>query len=78
HTTALHRQSSCPPFAAMLILSLQPVSTPKMSFPIECQYVTFNSAIRAWRRFRWKFIGLRETMEELREDALWLKERQKT
>lgn len=29
----------------------------------------------AWRRFRRKFIGLRETFEELREDALWLREK---
>jgi hypothetical protein len=28
----------------------------------------------AWRRFRRNFIGLRETLEELHEDALWLKE----
>lgn len=29
----------------------------------------------AWRRFRRKFVGLRETIEELREDAIWLRER---
>jgi hypothetical protein len=29
----------------------------------------------AWRRFRRNFIGLRETLEELREDVLWLKEK---
>jgi hypothetical protein len=28
----------------------------------------------AWRRFRRNFVGLRETLEELREDVLWLKE----
>ena len=28
----------------------------------------------AWRRFRRKFIGLRETLEELREDTTWLHE----
>ena len=28
----------------------------------------------AWRRFRRRFIGLRETLEELREDLLWLRE----
>jgi hypothetical protein len=28
----------------------------------------------AWRRFWRKFTGLRETMEELREDMLWLRE----
>lgn len=29
----------------------------------------------AWRRFCRKFIGLRETIEELREDMVWLKEK---
>jgi uncharacterized membrane protein YqjE len=29
----------------------------------------------AWRRFRRNFLGLRETLEELREDALWLREK---
>ena len=29
----------------------------------------------AWRRFRRNFVGLRETLEELREDILWLKEK---
>jgi uncharacterized membrane protein YqjE len=29
----------------------------------------------AWRRFRRRFIGLRETLEELREDVLWLQEK---
>ena len=29
----------------------------------------------AWRRFRRDFIGLRETLEELREDAAWLNEK---
>jgi hypothetical protein len=28
----------------------------------------------AWRRFQRNFVGLRETFEELREDAVWLKE----
>jgi hypothetical protein len=28
----------------------------------------------AWRRFRRNFLGLKETIEELREDAVWLKE----
>jgi hypothetical protein len=28
----------------------------------------------AWRRFWRKFTGLRETMEELREDSIWLRE----
>jgi uncharacterized membrane protein YqjE len=29
----------------------------------------------AWRRFRRRFIGLQETLEELREDLLWLREK---
>ncbi|MEN6459034.1 MAG: phage holin family protein [Thermoguttaceae bacterium] len=29
----------------------------------------------AWRRFRRKFVGLRETLEELREDMTWLAEK---
>jgi len=29
----------------------------------------------AWRRFRRRFLGLRETIEELREDAEWLREK---
>jgi hypothetical protein len=29
----------------------------------------------AWRRFRRRFIGLQETLEELREDLLWLQEK---
>ena len=28
----------------------------------------------AWRRFRREFVGLEETLEELREDLLWLRE----
>lgn len=28
----------------------------------------------AWRRFRRAFVGLEETLEELREDMLWLRE----
>ena len=28
----------------------------------------------AWRRFRRRFVGLQETLEELHEDALWLGE----
>ena len=39
--------------------------------------LAFGGGYCAWRRFRRKFIGLRETMEELREDALWLKEGRK-
>jgi hypothetical protein len=29
----------------------------------------------AWRRFRRSFLGLRETLEEMREDVLWMKEK---
>ncbi len=32
----------------------------------------------AWRRFRRQFIGLRETIEELREDVVWLREARET
>ncbi|MFH1923799.1 MAG: phage holin family protein, partial [Planctomycetota bacterium] len=28
----------------------------------------------AWRRFRREFVGLEETLEELREDLVWLRE----
>jgi hypothetical protein len=28
----------------------------------------------AWRRFRRRFIGLQETLEELREDRVWIDE----
>ena len=28
----------------------------------------------AWRRFRRRFVGLEETLEELREDLVWLQE----
>lgn len=28
----------------------------------------------AWRRFRRQFVGLEETLEELREDAAWIKQ----
>ena len=27
----------------------------------------------AWRRFRRRFVGLEQTLEELREDAVWLR-----
>jgi hypothetical protein len=29
----------------------------------------------AWRRFRRNFLGLRETLEELHEDAVWFREK---
>jgi hypothetical protein len=32
------------------------------------------AASLAWRRFQRKFTGLRETLEELREDLVWLRE----
>ena len=31
----------------------------------------------AWRRFRRHVVGLRETLEELREDLVWLREKKK-
>jgi hypothetical protein len=33
-----------------------------------------TSASFAWRRFRRQFIGLQETLEELKEDQVWLEE----
>jgi hypothetical protein len=32
-------------------------------------------SLLAWRRFRRSFVGLAETLEELREDLLWLREK---
>lgn len=32
-------------------------------------------ACLAWRRFRRRFVGLQETLEELQEDMLWLREK---
>ena len=32
------------------------------------------AAVLAWRRFRRRFLGMQETLEELREDLVWLKE----
>ena len=32
-------------------------------------------SLLAWRRFRRRFVGLQETLEELREDLLWLREK---
>lgn len=29
----------------------------------------------AWRRFRRRFVGIEQTLEELREDAVWLRQR---
>jgi protein-S-isoprenylcysteine O-methyltransferase Ste14 len=31
----------------------------------------------AWRRFRRRFVGLQQTLEELREDLVWVKEKMK-
>ena len=31
--------------------------------------------VLAWRRFRHRFIGLQETLDELREDLVWLREK---
>jgi hypothetical protein len=35
----------------------------------------FSSGYFAWRCFRRRFVGLQETLEELREDIAWLKEK---
>ena len=32
-------------------------------------------SLLAWRRFRRSFVGLAETLEECREDLLWLREK---
>jgi hypothetical protein len=32
------------------------------------------AVVFAWRRFRRRFVGLRETLEELQEDWVWLQE----
>ncbi len=32
------------------------------------------SALLAWRRFCRRLVGLQETLEELREDLIWLRE----
>ena len=32
------------------------------------------AAYLAWRRFRRRFVGLQETLEELKEDRVWLEE----
>jgi uncharacterized membrane protein (DUF485 family) len=34
----------------------------------------FLVATLAWRRFRRRFVGLQETMEEVREDGVWLRD----
>ena len=36
--------------------------------------IAMLSGISAWRRFRKNFIGLEETLEELHEDMVWLRE----
>jgi hypothetical protein len=37
--------------------------------------VAVLGSLLAWRRFRRNCVGMRETLEELREDAIWLKEK---
>ncbi len=32
------------------------------------------AGLLAWRRFRRRFVGLRQTLDELHEDALWMQE----
>ncbi len=34
-------------------------------------------SLLAWRRFRSRFLGLQETLEELREDMVWLGEKKR-
>jgi len=38
-------------------------------------FLALAGSYSAWRRFRRRFIGLEETLEELREDMLWLREK---
>jgi hypothetical protein len=37
--------------------------------------VALGGGFFAWRRFRRRFVGLQETLEELREDLVWLREK---
>jgi len=37
--------------------------------------LALGSGYLAWRRFRRRFVGLEETLEELREDIVWLREK---
>lgn len=37
--------------------------------------LALSSGYFAWRRFRRRFVGLEETLEELREDIVWLREK---
>jgi hypothetical protein len=37
-------------------------------------FVALSAAYLAWRRFRRRFLGLQETLEELNEDRVWLNE----
>ena len=43
-------------------------------FAIGLLLAAFSSAALAWRRFRRNLVGLQESIEELREDLLWLRE----
>jgi hypothetical protein len=36
--------------------------------------VAVSAAFLAWRRFRRRFLGLQETLEELREDRVWIED----
>jgi hypothetical protein len=36
--------------------------------------LALSAGYLAWRRFRRRYTGLRETLEELREDMVWLRE----
>jgi hypothetical protein len=40
--------------------------------------VAILGAYAAWRCFRRRFVGLQETLEELREDLLWLQDKSNT
>jgi len=43
-------------------------------FGVGLLLVAFVGGVLAWRRFRRRFSGLEETLEELREDLVWLGE----
>ena len=44
-------------------------------FAVGLLIASLGSGYLAWRRFRRRFVGLQETLEELREDLLWMQEK---
>lgn len=43
-------------------------------FALGLMFIATSGGLFAWRRFRRGMVGLQETLEELREDLLWLRE----